>query len=83
VSEYTDLFWIQFIGGVRPFQRFDKKKEIGGAIIDLEPPVLREDANFALGDFADRFWNLLEACWHVDKSRRPDIGTVVKYLDWF
>ena len=71
--------YLQVLCGNAPYWEITNEPAVINAIINGEKPQ-KPEAMEKLG-FTDELWGLIERCWSVDASARPDVRTMLSHLN--
>ena len=75
---YLTHFFLQIFTGKIPFHHLDDETVIIGQVIGGARPGKNE--HIIRSDFSPSVWELVEACWQQEASRRPEISFVMDRL---
>ena len=79
ISEEVFLMHRWVLCGIAPFGEITNEAAVINTVINGGQPKKPETME-NLG-FTNELWGLIEQCWSVDVSTRPDVGAVLSYLN--
>ena len=71
--------FVQILTGKQPFPPLDPDFRV---VLHVQAGKRPERSSYSAATFTDSMWKLLVDCWDQDPENRPDMGTVVRRLEY-